>query len=98
MRKKISTILIMGLGKVGLLVATMLHEAGFKVKGADIDFAKEVPFTVISLNVKSSDELTATMREFDAVVSCLPPPLPANSVSTILISLRTFQPPKRSSG
>ena len=72
MRKKIHSILVLGLGKVGSLVASMLHEAGFTVTGADLDFHEEVPFTVISLNVNSTDELTNTMKEFDAVVSCLP--------------------------
>jgi saccharopine dehydrogenase-like NADP-dependent oxidoreductase len=72
MRKKIHSILVLGLGKVGSLVASMLHEAGFTVTGADVDFHEEVPFAVIPLNVNSTDELTNTMKEFDAVVSCLP--------------------------
>ena len=72
MKKKIQSVLVLGLGKVGLLVASMLHEAGFKVTGADVDFHEEVPFSAISLNVNSTDELANAMKGFDAVVSCLP--------------------------
>jgi saccharopine dehydrogenase-like NADP-dependent oxidoreductase len=72
MLKKINSILVLGLGKVGSLVASMLHETEFSVTGADVDFHEEVPFAVIPLNVLSSEELAITMKEFDAVVSCLP--------------------------
>jgi saccharopine dehydrogenase-like NADP-dependent oxidoreductase len=72
MKKRIHLILVLGLGKVGMLVASMLQEAGFTVTGADLDFHEEVPFTVIPLNVNSTEELRTTMKEFDALVSCLP--------------------------
>ena len=72
MRKKIRSILVLGLGKVGSLVALLLHETGFTVTGADVHFRDEVPFAVITLDVGSTDELTGTLKGFDAVVSCLP--------------------------
>ncbi|MGB9081795.1 MAG: saccharopine dehydrogenase C-terminal domain-containing protein [Desulfuromonadaceae bacterium] len=72
MGNKINTILVLGLGKVGLLVASMLHETGFSVTGADARCREEPPFPVILLQVGNADELTNAMRGFDAVVSCLP--------------------------
>lgn len=72
MRKKIHSILVLGLGKVGLLVASMLRETGFTVSGADVYIREETPFPVIPLDVGSIDELIKTMKAFDAVVSCLP--------------------------
>lgn len=72
MRKKIHSILVLGLGKVGSLVASMLLDTGFKVTGADVDFHEQVPFAVIPLNVGNTDELARAMKGFDAVVSCLP--------------------------
>lgn len=72
MAKSIGTVLVLGLGKVGALVASLLHETGFAVTGADLDFHEEAPFEVLPLNVNSRDELNTTMKEFDAVVSCLP--------------------------
>jgi phosphoglycerate dehydrogenase-like enzyme len=36
MNKCINSVLVLGLGKVGYLVALRLHETGFKVKGADL--------------------------------------------------------------
>ncbi len=40
---KINSILVLGLGKVGSLVAYMLHETGFKVTGADTQLREDFP-------------------------------------------------------
>lgn len=72
MGKKIQSILVLGLGKVGALVAQLLHENRFAVTGADFDFRDEVPFPVVALNVNSAEELKSALKGFDAVVSCLP--------------------------
>lgn len=71
MTAKIESILVLGLGKVGSLVATLLHETGFAVTGADMSAAPGPPFPVISLDVKRPGDLKR-LSGFDAVVSCLP--------------------------
>lgn len=72
MESAINSIMVLGLGKVGLLVATMLHETGFRVTGADVHPCAGVPFPVVPLQAGSSDELAAALNGFYAVVSCLP--------------------------
>lgn len=72
MHRKINSILVFGLGKVGSLMASMLHETGFSVTGADVQIREDFPFAVKTLNVSSSDELKKNMQGFDAVISCLP--------------------------
>ena len=72
MPRKIASILVFGLGKVGALIASMLHDSGFKVTGADRQIREDFPFAVENLDVGCHDELMKTMRGFDAVISCLP--------------------------
>lgn len=72
MNKKIHSILVLGLGKVGSLVASMLHETGFKVTGADRRVHEKTPFATLPLEVANSEALTTAFKGFDAVVSCLP--------------------------
>ncbi len=72
MARKIKSILVFGLGKVGSLVASMLHETGFEVMGTDHQIREDFPFAVEPLEVGCHDELAKTLRGFDAVISCLP--------------------------
>lgn len=72
MAKYIKTALVLGLGKVGHLVAELLHETGFTVTGADKQVARECPFAVRSLDVTSESELSGAIKAHDAVISCLP--------------------------
>ena len=72
MQKKINSILVLGLGKVGSLMAYMLHETGFKVTGADRQIHGEFPFAVQTLDVGNTGALQKTIKKFDAVISCLP--------------------------
>ena len=72
MQRKIHSILVCGLGKVGSLMAFMLHETGFEVTGVDLQLREEYPFSVKTTDVSNTDELAKLMRGFDAVVSCLP--------------------------
>ena len=72
MQRKINSILVFGLGKVGSLMASMLHETGFEVTGADVQVREDFPFAVKTLDVGSSAELKKNMQGFDAVISCLP--------------------------
>ena len=71
-----SKVLVAGLGKVGELVARLLHESGFEVVGADLPAAAErrldLPFPVRPVDVADPVALRATLRTVDAVVSCLP--------------------------
>jgi len=72
MTKRINSVLVLGLGKVGHLVALLLHETGFVVTGADMHAAQDVPFTIRSLNVTNESELELALADHDAVISCLP--------------------------
>lgn len=71
MAGEIKSVLVLGLGKVGSLVASLLHETGFAVTGADVNDVADLPFPAISLDAKRPGDLTR-MSGFDAVVSCLP--------------------------
>ena len=72
MSAKIKSVFVLGLGKVGLLVATLLHETGFRVMGADLREAMGLPFSTVKLHLSNPEELKKRMEGFDAVVSCLP--------------------------
>ncbi len=72
MQSKVTSVLVLGLGKVGSLVASLLHETGFSVTGADLNAGGDHPFSVTSLDVTSADQLTAALEGCDAVISCLP--------------------------
>jgi saccharopine dehydrogenase-like NADP-dependent oxidoreductase len=67
-----SRVLVLGLGKVGELVARMLHGAGFDVQGADLNPRPALPFGVTRLDVGDPDALRAALLQAEAVVSCLP--------------------------
>ena len=71
---KIDKILVLGMGKVGSLVATLLSDQ-FEVVGADMNkphYDHEVDFETISLDVSNQEEFTSVLKNFDAVVSALP--------------------------
>jgi len=74
MSARIKSVYVLGLGKVGSLVATLLHETGFDVTGADRNELAGFPFSTKKLDLGNPDELAETMKGFDAVVSCLPYP------------------------
>jgi len=67
------SIAVLGLGKVGTLAATLLHEAGFQVTGFD-NRARDpgLPFGVGGLDVSEPGSLGETLKSFDGVLSCLP--------------------------
>jgi saccharopine dehydrogenase-like NADP-dependent oxidoreductase len=68
---KINSILVLGLGKVGSLVAILLNQTGFAVTGADLNENIGMPFPIENLNLGDPINLK-NMSRFDAVVSCLP--------------------------
>ncbi len=72
MKDQLETVLVLGLGKVGTLVGILLEKTGFQVTGADYQDKADLPFQTTQINVADIDQLTEMMREYDAVVSCLP--------------------------
>ncbi len=72
MSGKIKSVLVLGLGKVGSLVATLLQETGFEVIGADHHEEVNLPFSTEKLHVSQPGDLKQRLKKFDAVVSCLP--------------------------
>jgi saccharopine dehydrogenase (NAD+, L-lysine-forming) len=66
-------VVVLGLGKVGLLAATFLHQAGFQVTGID----QRLPSHPTSFPVRTTDltdvsALRAELAGAEAVLSCLP--------------------------
>src|SRR5579859_1230027 len=68
----IDTIAVVGLGKVGELVGTLLHAAGFDVTGIDLLMPEDVPFKVAPVDASDPAALGAALDRVDAVISCLP--------------------------
>ncbi len=65
-------VVVLGLGKVGSLVGTLLKESGFKVSGLDAAPRKELPFDTQVVNLSDAAALRPFLKAADAVVSCLP--------------------------
>jgi len=72
MSRKIEAVLVLGLGKVGSLVATLLQKTGFAVVGADIYDKRDFQFSTEKVDLSQTDKLKDLMKDFDATVSCLP--------------------------
>jgi len=72
MARIISKVAVVGLGKVGELVGTLLHASGFEVTGIDLHPPPDVPFGVAPVDATDPGELAAALSVVDAVVSCLP--------------------------
>ena len=72
MTKKINTVLVIGLGKVGALVAVLLHQNGYQVTGLDKNPDASLPFKSVSGNVNDIQVLKSLLKNHDAVVTCLP--------------------------
>jgi saccharopine dehydrogenase-like NADP-dependent oxidoreductase len=68
----ISSIRVIGLGKVGELVATLLTDSGFTVKAYDARERSDLPFETGVLDVRDSDAVRTALKGADAVVSCMP--------------------------
>ncbi len=72
MNKKINSVLVIGLGKVGALVAILLHENGYAVTGLVRSDIGNVPFQLVQVDISDHDSLKKVIAKHDAVVSCLP--------------------------
>ncbi|MEO8774180.1 MAG: saccharopine dehydrogenase C-terminal domain-containing protein [Gelidibacter sp.] len=68
----IKKIAVLGLGKVGSLVATLLSSK-FEVHGMDqFEVKEEFPFTMTTGDVSDEKSIRDFLKDKDAVVSCLP--------------------------
>lgn len=72
MARIIESVGVFGLGKVGELVATLLNQVGFEVRGFDERGPVDAAFAVQPIDATDGAALVAAMGDVDAVVSCLP--------------------------
>jgi saccharopine dehydrogenase-like NADP-dependent oxidoreductase len=69
---EIKKIVVLGIGKIGHLVATLLKDSGFEVCAIDANQDIKMPFKVICGDVSDAKFLEKHIAENDAIVSCLP--------------------------
>lgn len=69
---QLNKVLVVGLGKVGRLVATLLQQSNFVVTGADHAPDAGLPFPAVRLDLSNPTEFGPALRQNDAVVSSLP--------------------------
>jgi saccharopine dehydrogenase-like NADP-dependent oxidoreductase len=72
MARSINEVRVVGLGKVGELVALLLSDAGFTVTAYDTRARSDLPFACKELDVRDTAGLRAALTGGDAVVSCMP--------------------------
>ncbi|MFT5181990.1 MAG: saccharopine dehydrogenase-like NADP-dependent oxidoreductase [Alphaproteobacteria bacterium] len=73
MSEKIKRVAVLGLGRVGTLAATLLHETGFETVGFDTrKLRRKTPFKVEQKSAATKTEALKVCKGFDAVLSCLP--------------------------
>jgi saccharopine dehydrogenase-like NADP-dependent oxidoreductase len=72
MAHMISDVGVVGLGKVGELLATLLIDSGFGVTAYDVRERADLPFRTWMLDVRDTAALAAALSGSDAVVSCVP--------------------------
>ncbi len=72
MARSINEVRVVGLGKVGELVALLLSDSGFTVTAYDARTRSDLPFACKELDVRDAAGLRAALTGADAVVSCLP--------------------------
>ena len=72
MARSINEVRVVGLGKVGELVATLLADSGFSVTAYDARERTGLPFATKPLDVRDTVALKEVLTGADAVVSCLP--------------------------
>lgn len=70
--KKLERVLVVGMGKVGRLVATLLKESGFDVLGLDMYPQNDLPVKVEVADIADPAALAEKLKGRDAVISCLP--------------------------
>ena len=65
-------VVVLGLGRVGSLVGTLLNESGFRVTGLDAAPRHQLPFETHVADLANPASLRPFLQAADAVVSCLP--------------------------
>lgn len=65
-------VLVLGLGKVGSLVATLLKDSEFEVTGVDAAPPKDLPLKTFSMDLRNGEAFGKLLADTEAVVSCLP--------------------------
>lgn len=71
-RSRVDRIAVIGLGNVGRLIADMLLERGFEVRGVDADESKATGEHASTMDVTDPEALLELCASVDAVISCLP--------------------------
>ena len=72
MASQMKKVAVLGLGKVGSLVGTLLTRSGFAVTGIDANPPTGLPFSVLTQELANPVALKSTLVGHDAVISCLP--------------------------
>lgn len=70
--RDLTDVLVCGLGRVGELVARLLHASGFAVVGADPAVPAGLPFPAKPVDVRDPTALANMLAGVDAVVACVP--------------------------
>lgn len=71
-RSRVGRIAVVGLGNVGRLIADMLAERGFDVRGVDAEEGRAVAQHTSVMDVRDPAALGELFAGVDAVISCLP--------------------------
>ncbi|MBL0125135.1 MAG: saccharopine dehydrogenase NADP-binding domain-containing protein [Betaproteobacteria bacterium] len=72
MAAKLKNVAVLGLGKVGSLVGTLLTRSGFLVTGIDANPPAGLPFDARTQDMSNPAALKTVLAGQDAVISCLP--------------------------
>lgn len=72
MSRAIQSIAVLGLGKVGHLVAELLVKTGYSVTGFDQVSHSRKSYSTKILDVTNGSSFNKALADFDALVSCLP--------------------------
>src|SRR5204863_9159191 len=69
---RVDRVAVVGLGNVGRLIADMLVERGFEVRGVDADQSRAAGERASVMDVRDPAALEELFAGVDAVISCLP--------------------------
>jgi saccharopine dehydrogenase-like NADP-dependent oxidoreductase len=72
LHSRVDRIAVVGLGNVGRLIADMLVERGFEVRGVDADESRAAGEHASVMDVRDAAALEELFAGVDAVISCLP--------------------------
>ena len=72
LHSQVDRIAVVGLGNVGRLIADMLAERGFEVRGVDADESRAAGEHASVMDVRDAAALEELFAGVDAVISCLP--------------------------